>query len=227
MNSPLLQVDVHVVVAPTTKRNGKSVIVANSVSHGENSETSVNGGDGDREYPMAGLPFDIPLMNACAENQLIGGFIVPKCYASLYTRIWKKYGHLATTEVWRGFPQTLLTTVAGLLPVVDEMNRTRLQDVKNEQLHKWDDMISNCEVLQFNVSWLRRRLEVIKVDRAAIIANMISTRSAIIEEEKSLALESARIEKAFQDLRTRNENFQRMLESAGYNKDYPLLEDFL
>lgn len=111
--------------------------------------------------------------------------------------------------MWKNFLQILVTTVARLLPIIDEMNKKNLGDVMNIELHQWYDMISNCEALRFNMGWIRRRLEFIKTDRASILANMISFSTAIMEEEGALNMESVRVDKAIDDLRVRTESFQR------------------
>ena len=194
----------------------------------EDSAGSVETGDDvhAREYPTAGLLFEAPLINTFPDNEMVGGFVIPKCHASLYTKIWKKYGHISTTEVWKGFLPTLLTTVAGLLPIIEEMNQMHLRDVKNHELHQWDEMISNCEILRFNVSWIRRRLEIIKVHKAAEAADAISMNAALLDEERILALESARVEKAVEDLKAKTKIFQKKLDEASY-RDYPLLDGLL
>ncbi|XP_026397762.1 uncharacterized protein LOC113293289 isoform X2 [Papaver somniferum] len=134
------------------------------------------------EYPTVGLSFDLLLNNSCRDHQNMGGFIVSKCYAAMYTKICKIYGHIATTEVWKNDPQTLVIAVAGLLPVIEEMEKNNLRDVSNKELYRWDDMISNCEVLRLNVGWIRHRLEIIKIDKAVTAANIVSSTNAIIEE---------------------------------------------
>ncbi|XP_026459215.1 transcription initiation factor TFIID subunit 11-like [Papaver somniferum] len=113
-----------------------------------------------------------------------------------------------------------------LLPIIEEMNHMRLRDVKNQELHRWDEMISNCETLQFNVGWLRHRLEIIKIHKAAEAADAISLTTALPEEEKMLALESARVEKAVQELKTKTKSFQKKLDRVAY-RDYSLLDGLL
>jgi hypothetical protein len=179
-----------------------------------------------REYPAAGLSFESPMISTSSDDEAVGGFVVPKCYASLYTKIWKRYGHIATTEAWKGFPPTLLTTVAGMLPIIEEMDQMRLRDVKNHELRRWDEMTSNCELLRFNIGWLRRRLEIIKVHKAAEAADAISMNAALLDEERVLALESAKVEKAVEDLKVKTKAFQKKLDEASF-MDYPLLDGLL
>lgn len=87
-------------------------------------------------------------------------------------------------------------------------------------------MISSREALRFNVVWIRHRLEIIKIDRAAIATNIVSSANAIIEEEKALATESVRVDKAIQDSRIKTENYQKRLEMV-YISNYLLLDGLL
>ncbi|XP_026434350.1 uncharacterized protein LOC113331930 [Papaver somniferum] len=93
-------------------------------------------------------------------------------------------------------------------------------------IFKWDEMISNCEILRFNVGWIRHRIEIIKIHKATEAADTIFLTTALLEEEKMLALESARVEKAVQELRTKTKSFQKKLDRVAY-RDYPLLDGFL
>ncbi|XP_026420063.1 uncharacterized protein LOC113316045 [Papaver somniferum] len=74
--------------------------------------------------------------------------------------------------------------------------------------------------------WLRHRLEIIKIHKAAEAADAIFTTTALLEEEKMLALESSRVEKAVQDLKTKTKNFQKKLDRVFY-RYYPLLDGLL
>ncbi|RZC92557.1 hypothetical protein C5167_029335 [Papaver somniferum] len=83
-----------------------------------------------------------------------------------------------------------------------------------------EDMISTCESMEFNVGWLRQRLDIIKVDRDGIIANVVPAAKAILEEEKALAAESEKVEQAIQNLKSRTERYQerlKMMLSRNYN----------
>ncbi|XP_026425759.1 uncharacterized protein LOC113321980 [Papaver somniferum] len=97
-------VDVHVFVDARKKKTGKSVIMTSAdagsrCDRDSNHFVSAGSRTSVREYPTDGLSFDAPMVTIFPDNQLFGGFIVPKCYASLYIKIWRRYGHIATTEV--------------------------------------------------------------------------------------------------------------------------------
>ncbi|XP_026399071.1 uncharacterized protein LOC113294915 [Papaver somniferum] len=77
-----------------------------------------------------------------------------------------------------------------------------------------------------SVRWLRRRLEIIKIHKVAEAADAISLTTALLEEEEMLALESARVEKAVQELKTKTKSFQKKLDRVAY-RDYPLLDGLL
>ncbi|XP_026434291.1 protein starmaker-like [Papaver somniferum] len=128
--------DVRVVVDDRKRRSGKFVTVVevedSNTRVGEDSEESVDIEHRvhAREYPTDGLSFEAPMINNFPDNEVVGGFAIPKCHTPLYTKIWKRYGHIATTEVWKGFLPTLLTTVVGLLPIIEDMDQMRLRDVR-------------------------------------------------------------------------------------------------
>lgn len=67
---------------------------------------------------------------------------------------------------------------------------------------------------------MRQRLDIIKVDRAGIIANVVPAAKTIMEEEKALDMESEKVEQAIQNLKSRTERYQerlKMMLSMNYN----------
>ena len=176
------------------------------------------------EYPNAGLLFDIGMKCLSSSYKTVGGFLVRKEFVSLYTKIWRKYGHIATRNVIRHCSSALVTAVNCLLPMIAEMEDVSIRNVAESSLEKWENMISTCESMEFNVSWLRQRLDIIKVDRAGILVNVVPAAKAILEEEKALAAESEKVEQAIQSLKARTEKYQARLKMM-LSRDYNLLDD--
>ncbi|XP_026436197.1 uncharacterized protein LOC113334068 [Papaver somniferum] len=65
-----------------------------------------------------------------------------------------------------------------------------------------------------------------EIHKAAEAADAISLTTALLEEEKMFALESARVEKAVRELKMKTKSFQKKLDRVAY-RDYPLLDGFL
>lgn len=120
------------------------------------------------EYPNAGLPFNIQMKCLSSSYRSVGRFLVRKEFVDLYTKIWRRYGHIATRNVVQHCSSALVTTVNCLLPIIVEMEGTSIRDVTEATVEKWENMVSTCESLKFNVSWLRNRLDIVKIDRAGI-----------------------------------------------------------
>ncbi|XP_026384382.1 protein starmaker-like [Papaver somniferum] len=84
-------VDVHVVVDAGKRRDGESVVMVDDSSNrvDEESTDSVEAviRYHVREYPTAGLQFEAPMINTSPNNEVVGGFVIPKCHAPLYTKI--------------------------------------------------------------------------------------------------------------------------------------------
>lgn len=155
----------------------------------------------------------------------VGRFLVRKEFVTLYTKIWRRYGHIATRNVVQHCSSSLVTTVNYLLPMIVEMEGTSICDVVESTIEKWENMVPTCESLEFNVSWLRNRLDIVKVDRASILSNVVPATKSILEEEKALTVESQKVEKAIQDLKSRTERYQKRLKmmlSRNYNLSYGL-----
>ncbi|KAI3952655.1 hypothetical protein MKX01_013617 [Papaver californicum] len=120
-----------------------------------------------REHP--GQPFEEGRHNIkgdfCEGEEFIdiGGFSVSRTQASLYELIWAKYGHIPSTKVIPISSYTsLVMVVKDLMSSVIDMHQCRLVELSTEMIDVWDDKIKMAEKLEFNISWLRERLESVK-----------------------------------------------------------------
>ncbi|KAI3928543.1 hypothetical protein MKW98_024144 [Papaver atlanticum] len=82
--------------------------------------------------------------------EIIGGFSVPSRHALLYSEIWVKFGHVATTEVLK-HRSLLVTFVDELLSTVEEMRSKSFNEITKESISRWEKMISYCEGVRFNI----------------------------------------------------------------------------
>ncbi|RZC58795.1 hypothetical protein C5167_006096 [Papaver somniferum] len=81
------------------------------------------------EYPNASLPFNVHMRCLSSSQRDIGDFLVRKEFVPLYSKIWRRYGHIVTRNVVRHCSSALVTTVNCLLPMVVEMEGTSIRDV--------------------------------------------------------------------------------------------------
>ncbi|XP_026443042.1 MATH domain and coiled-coil domain-containing protein At3g58200-like isoform X1 [Papaver somniferum] len=121
------------------------------------------------EVPLstAGKPFEGDNAVVFYDNnfEIVGNFSVLKKPASLYRKIWLKYGHIASTKVFPASSyNSLVTTVADIMNSVIDMYHCRLIEVSAEMIGAWENKIKFAEELQFNVKWLRGRFNDVKRD---------------------------------------------------------------
>ncbi|XP_026408200.1 uncharacterized protein LOC113303384 [Papaver somniferum] len=175
------------------------------------------------EYPNAGLSFATRVRCLSSNYRNVGGFLGQKEFVTLYTKIWRIYGHIATRSVVQYCSSALVSTVNCLLPMVAEVESMSIRVVAEPTIQKWEKMVSTCESLKFNISWLRRRLNIVKVDRAGILAGVVPATKAIMEEKKSLAMESHKVEESIRNLKSMTERYQSRLKMM-LSRDYNLLD---
>ncbi|XP_026416737.1 uncharacterized protein LOC113312198 [Papaver somniferum] len=96
-------------------------------------------------------------------------------------------------------------------------NSVTVVEVEDNSNRVGEDFAESVEVEdRVHARWLRRRLEIIKIHKATEAADAISLTTALLEEEKMLDLESARVDKAVQELKTKNKIFQKKLDRVAY-----------
>lgn len=77
--------------------------------------------------------------------------------------------------------------------------------------------------MKFNVSWLQHSIDIVKVDRDGILADMVPATKAILEEEKALTMESQKVAESIRNLKSRTERYQSRLKMM-LSRDYNLLD---
>ncbi|XP_026418140.1 uncharacterized protein LOC113313564 isoform X1 [Papaver somniferum] len=100
----------------------------------------------------------------------IGGFHVPKPYASLYKQIWLKYGHIASSNVLTASSYRIQVTVVehimyslvDLMDSLKEMSCCRLLKLSSKMTGFWESEIMTAENLQFNIGWLQNYIDNVK-----------------------------------------------------------------
>ncbi|KAI3868192.1 hypothetical protein MKX03_004102 [Papaver bracteatum] len=118
-------------------------------------------------YPDAGKPLEIDqgVVFHDENHEIVGGFTVLRRQASLYKRIWLKYGHIASTKVLTATSyNSLVTIVTDIMNTVIDMYRCRYIDVSAELIGTWECKIRLAEKLEFSVSWLRDRFDDVNKD---------------------------------------------------------------
>ncbi|KAI3964744.1 hypothetical protein MKW92_047934 [Papaver armeniacum] len=130
----------------------------------------------------------------------VGGFDVPKTEASLYKEIWLKYGHIASSQVLiDSYYYSQATVVSELMSFIVKMNGCPLEEVTSEVIDDWEKNIRVAEKLEFNIGWLRERLEDIKIVFAEeeklreTVAEQDQAKAQVIEAEKQLLLAKERV----------------------------------
>ncbi|XP_026422578.1 heat shock 70 kDa protein 18-like isoform X2 [Papaver somniferum] len=83
-----------------------------------------------------------------------GNFKIPKDYANLYKKISDEYGHMATKKVISN-EAMLLSCVTSLLEIISKMETMRGTELSVGLLEKWERLITDAEILKFNIKWLR------------------------------------------------------------------------
>ncbi|KAI3975134.1 hypothetical protein MKX01_038462 [Papaver californicum] len=109
------------------------------------------------EYPRAGQPFaegrrhdNKAGFGEDKEYEDVGGFSILRTHAPLYKKIWLKYGHIPSTKV---MPISLYPIL--VMVVKDLMNCI-------SDMHQRQDMMVMAEKNEFNIGWIRERLETVK-----------------------------------------------------------------
>lgn len=124
----------------------------------------------------------------------VGGFRVQKTHASLYEAIWMKYGHIASNQVLTDFYYSQVVVVGEVMDVIAEMNDQPMEEVSEEVIADWEEKIKVPEKLEFNIGWLRERLEDIKKKFAEekklqdTLREQVQTKAQVIEAEQQFIL---------------------------------------
>ncbi|KAI3956508.1 hypothetical protein MKW92_016077 [Papaver armeniacum] len=127
--------------------------------------------------------------------QEVGGFSVLKTQASLYEEIWLNYGHIASNQVLTDlYYYSQVVAVSEIMTSIVDMNRYHLEQVSSEMIDSWETKIEVAEKLEFNIGWLRERLEDIKKKIAEekklqdTLREQVQTKAQVIEAEQQFIL---------------------------------------
>ncbi|KAI3975133.1 hypothetical protein MKX01_038461 [Papaver californicum] len=113
-------------------------------------------GEGRRHDNKAGFGED-------KEYEDVGGFSILRTHAPLYKKIWLKYGHIPSTKVMPiSLYPILVMVVKDLMNCISDMHQCRYVELSSETFEHWEDMIGMAEKNEFNIGWLRERLETVK-----------------------------------------------------------------
>ncbi|XP_026417355.1 serine hydroxymethyltransferase 3, chloroplastic-like, partial [Papaver somniferum] len=153
------------------------------------------------EYPSACLPFDIHMKCMSSSYRTVGRFLVRKKFVPLYTKVRRRYGHIATRNVVQHCASALVTTVNCLLPMISEIEDISICNIAESKFEEWENMVSTYETMGFNVGWLRQRLDIIKAN--------LEVRS-IIDSEKNRQFNSLEL------IASENFTSRAVMEVVGY-----------
>ncbi|KAI3910980.1 hypothetical protein MKW92_035610 [Papaver armeniacum] len=114
----------------------------------------------------------------------VGGFSVPRTEEWLYKEIWLNYGHIASSQVLiDSYYYSQVTIVSELMSFIVKMNACPLEEVSWEVIDDWEKNIRVAEKLEFNIGWLRERLEDIKT----VFSEEKKLQEALIEQDQAKA----------------------------------------
>ncbi|XP_026425340.1 uncharacterized protein LOC113321644 [Papaver somniferum] len=127
--------------------------------------------------------------------QEVGGFSILKTQAPLYKDIWLNYGHIASNEVLTDlYYYSQVIVVSEIMTCILDMSRYNLDQVSSYVIDSWETKIEVAEKLEFNVGWLRERLEDIKKNIAEqkklrdTLREQDETKAQVIEAEQQFVL---------------------------------------
>ncbi|KAI3908024.1 hypothetical protein MKW98_003669 [Papaver atlanticum] len=134
------------------------------------------------------------------EFEDVGGFSVQKTHAPLYKQIWLKYGHIASNQVLPdSYYYSQVVVVSELMSFIVDMNRYPFEEVSSDVIDSWEKNVKVAEKLEFNIGWLRERLEDIKIAFAEekklkeMLAEQDQAKARAIEAEQLLVLAKERL----------------------------------
>ncbi|KAI3991327.1 hypothetical protein MKX01_034646, partial [Papaver californicum] len=156
-------------------------------------------------FPTAGQPFEVVQhhQGVLDENfEDVGGFSILKSQASLYKKIWLKYGHIATSHVLKNLYSTQVTLVADIMAFIVDMHNHRFSEVSSTMIDLWENKIKMAEKLEFNVRWLREWFEGVKKG----FQGEQKLNAALLEQDQSLQAAKARLVAVNDELKKAQEN---------------------
>ncbi|KAI3877364.1 hypothetical protein MKX03_026421 [Papaver bracteatum] len=170
-------------------------------------------------FPTAGQPFEAVQnhQGVVDENfEDVGGFSILKSQASLYKKIWLKYGHIATSHVLKNLYSTQVTLVGDIMTSIMDMHNHRFSEVSSTMIELWENKIKMAEKLEFNVGWLREWFEVLKKG----FQGEQKLNAALLEKDQSLQAAKARLMAVNDELKKAQENVLALV-----NKISPLFSE--
>ncbi|KAI3943982.1 hypothetical protein MKW92_011922 [Papaver armeniacum] len=156
-------------------------------------------------FPTAGQPFEVVQhhQGVVDENfEDVGGFNILKSQASLYKKIWLKYGHIATSHVLKNLYSTQVTLVGDIMTSIVDMHNHRFSEVSSTVIDLWENKIKMAEKLEFNVGWLREWFESVKKG----FQGEQKLNAALLEKDQSLQAVKARLMAVNDELKKAQEN---------------------
>ncbi|KAI3838229.1 hypothetical protein MKX03_025937 [Papaver bracteatum] len=158
------------------------------------------------------------------EFEDVGGFSIQKTHAPLYKQIRLKYGHISSNQVLPdSYYYSQVVIVSELMSFIVDMNRYPLEEVSSYVIDSWEKNVKVAEKLEFNIGWLRERLEDIKVAFAEekklkeMLAEQDQAKARAIEAEQQLVLAKERLsslEAKIPLLHTAKQNFRNKCGSS-------------
>ncbi|XP_026416860.1 MATH domain and coiled-coil domain-containing protein At3g58270-like [Papaver somniferum] len=191
--------DIHPVAAPTQTSELTGIMEAVA-------EVKVSGAANKDKFPGAGRLYEEGryckevIMDEKFEE--VGGFRVLKTQASLYKEIWLNYGHIASSQVLKDLYSSQVAIVTEIMTCIVDMYWYRLEEVSSEMIDTWDKKIQVAEKLEFNIGWIRDRLEDIKIKFAGekklqdTLMEQDLAKSQVLEAEQQLVLANDRLNMA-------------------------------
>ncbi|XP_026398574.1 uncharacterized protein LOC113294391 [Papaver somniferum] len=143
----------------------------------ENAMTTVNESVEENPFPavgmVAGATFDPPYLVPYPGHVLVGGFSVLAKYKVLYTKIWERYVHIATTrKITSRF--ALVKRVEEALSSIEDMCEVTGHTVSEDVIVSWKYHRDMCIENEFNASWFVKGFAEIQKLKT-VVAESLST----------------------------------------------------
>lgn len=159
--------------------------------------------------------FAPPYLAPHEDYVLIGGFSVPAKHAELYTKIWEKYRHIATTKkITSRF--ALVKRLEEILSSIRDMCKMTGHTVSRYEISNWEFHRDLCVDFEFNASWFCEGFSEIQ----KLQAGAVDGPSADLINQQV-----AEVEKLSQELNLKQEALQSMMDIFS-KKNEPLLSNF-
>ncbi|KAI3995866.1 hypothetical protein MKX01_020401 [Papaver californicum] len=191
ISDDLREADPDKVLVTEANKKAKLIHGVSSTLVGECPSAGQPFGEGHHNYKVVGFGDE-------KEFEDVGGFSILKTQAPLYKQIWLKYGHIPTIKVMPISSYALLVmAVKDLMNSIIDMHQCRYVELSSEMVERWEQMLKMAEKLEFNIGWLRERLESVRNG----LGGMQKAETELLEHGRPLRAAKSRVQAAGDELK--------------------------